>query len=669
MVIAIIFPKPWKWTDLSFIPALGLIVLNCVWVALCFGILATRYRDISPLLFSLVQLLFFMTPIIWNEATLQQQGAGTWAKIVELNPLLHYLDIVRAPLLGADQELRHWVVVLALTVDRLDRRRVRDAPVPRAGAVLGVVRRARARGQSAAGQRRRRDAHEAQLLGGDPRVQTRGFGALGRTWLFMTAPNNLLPSAVRKRTLRFCTTKSTRKNSVYPPVVVISLPSETPDMSGQQSSSLRLTRGAVALEGRTVLGTGDKRPLGFGVSTVVFLSTGWVSAGVVSSWGAFRFVRMFDELVAAAAVSGAGAVGGWARVENAACARKLAAMAEVLQRRLAADGSAEREQWCLDNWDAVCAEIGAAFNVSLGVASHQLTLAEALRERLPRVGEVFAAGLISARLVNTIVYRTALITDPDARGKVDIELAAQVVGWGPLSVAKTELAVDELVDRHDPWALRRWESRARGRHFDVVAGAGAGTAGVEGVLFAHDAAVLDQRLDAMAAAVCAADPRTCAQRRADAMGALGRGEDWLACRCGTTECPAAADHRGPSGAVVVHVIAEADSLTEDTPAVLDGAAEPDDEEAATPLREQTIAEALAPPAPPAPTGTATTNPAVIVGGGLLPAPLLAAKLAGLATLRPLIHPVRRGARTALHPVAGSGRFRAVPRYDMPVPGL
>jgi ABC-2 type transport system permease protein len=56
-----------------------------------------------------------MTPIIWNEATLEHQGAGKWAKIVELNTLLHYLDIVRAPLLGADQELRHWVVVLVLT--------------------------------------------------------------------------------------------------------------------------------------------------------------------------------------------------------------------------------------------------------------------------------------------------------------------------------------------------------------------------------------------------------------------------------------------------------------------------------------------------------------------------------------------------------------------------
>ncbi len=373
---------------------------------------------------------------------------------------------------------------------------------------------------------------------------------------------------------------------------------------------------------------------------------------------------MFDELVAAASASGAGAVGGWARVENAACARKLAAMADVLQRRLAADGSAEREQWCLDNWDAVCAEIGAAFNVSLGVASHQLTLAEALRERLPRVAEVFAAGLISSRLVNTIVYRTALIIDADARGKVDVELAAQAVGWGPLSVAKTELALDELVDRHDPQALRRLESRARGRHFDVVDGAGgAGTAGVEGVLLARDAAVLDQRLAAMAAAVCAGDPRTCEQRRADAMGALGRGADRLACRCGATEC--GADGGGPSAAVVVHVIAEADSLADDTPVQLDGAA-PAPAGAATPLREQTIAEALAPPAP---TGTATTNPAVIVGGGLLPAPLLAAKVAATATLRRLVHPGDRPPEPRYTPSRGLADFVRCRDMTMSVPGL
>lgn len=116
VIIAAIYPKPWSWADLSVIPALALILLNCIWVSIVFGILGTRYRDIGPLLGSLVQLLFFMTPIIWNDRTLEAEGAGHWAKIVELNPLLHYLDIVRAPLLGAPQELRHWLVVIVLTI-------------------------------------------------------------------------------------------------------------------------------------------------------------------------------------------------------------------------------------------------------------------------------------------------------------------------------------------------------------------------------------------------------------------------------------------------------------------------------------------------------------------------------------------------------------------------
>jgi ABC-2 type transport system permease protein len=115
LIIAMIYPKSWSWADLSVIPALGLIVLNCIWVSLVFGIIGTRFRDIGPLLNSVVQLLFFMTPIIWNDRTLAQQGAGRWGKIIQFNPLLHYLDIVRAPLLGAPQELRHWLVVLALT--------------------------------------------------------------------------------------------------------------------------------------------------------------------------------------------------------------------------------------------------------------------------------------------------------------------------------------------------------------------------------------------------------------------------------------------------------------------------------------------------------------------------------------------------------------------------
>jgi hypothetical protein len=102
---------------------------------------------------------------------------------------------------------------------------------------------------------------------------------------------------------------------------------------------------------------------------------------------------MFESLTAAAeGTSGAVGVRAWARVENAACARRLAMTAEVLEARLSADGSAEREQWCLDNWAAVAAEVAAVQNVSLGVASHQLMIAMAMQERLPRVAEVFRTG-------------------------------------------------------------------------------------------------------------------------------------------------------------------------------------------------------------------------------------------------------------------------------------
>ena len=70
---------------------------------------------------------------------------------------------------------------------------------------------------------------------------------------------------------------------------------------------------------------------------------------------------MFDQLVAdATGVSGSQAVAAWATVENAACARRYAAMVAVLDACYAASGSGRREQWCVDNWAAVCAQLGVS---------------------------------------------------------------------------------------------------------------------------------------------------------------------------------------------------------------------------------------------------------------------------------------------------------------------
>ncbi|KAA0073135.1 DUF222 domain-containing protein, partial [Mycolicibacterium sp. P9-64] len=242
--------------------------------------------------------------------------------------------------------------------------------------------------------------------------------------------------------------------------------------------------------------------------------------------------------------------------ENAACARRLAGMVTLLDTRHAAAGSADRDQWYLDNWGAVCAEIGASQQLTPGVASHLLLIGVALRDRLPKIGAVFADGLIGYRLVATIVHRTGLIKDPAALRAVDTALALLVQGWGPMSLDRTDQEIDRLVAEHDPYALRRTQTKARGRAVEVFLDDATGVATLWATLFAPDAAALDQRLDTIAATVCEHDPRTRDQRRSDAMGAIGHWQDRLACLCGLAHCDAGATT--PS-TVVIHVVAHAES--------------------------------------------------------------------------------------------------------------
>ncbi|MCV7281441.1 DUF222 domain-containing protein [Mycolicibacterium flavescens] len=345
---------------------------------------------------------------------------------------------------------------------------------------------------------------------------------------------------------------------------------------------------------------------------------------------------MFEKLVARAVGSrdAVGAVDAWARVENAACARRLAASADVLARHVSADGSAERENWSADNWAAAVAEIAAAQGVSRGVASHQLLTAWGLRKRLPRVAEVFAAGAISYRMAQAIESRTRLIRDHEAKAKVDAEIAARVEQWTSLSVEKIEKEIDFWVDRYDPFAVRRTQMKTRGRHVDVhICDDGSGMAYVEALLMATDAEAFDRRLDAMCAAVCDDDPRTMEQRRADAMGAIGQGADRLACTCGREDCAAA---ELTVSSTVIHVVAREESLSDDTDVDLDG------EDPPGPSREEllrmTVREALSPRPEDMPSAPADTDPAYLLGGGMLPAPLLAAKLAGTAKIEYLRHP-------------------------------
>ena len=360
-------------------------------------------------------------------------------------------------------------------------------------------------------------------------------------------------------------------------------------------------------------------------------------------------------------------------------------MVAMLDAAYAADGSADREQWCLDNFAAVAAHIGAVQCLTTGTAENLLFLAAALHEQFPKVAAVFADGLISFSLVRTIITRTRLAILPDARRDIDDALATAFRTWEPTSQAKTEQLIDAIIEQFDPDAVRRTQTSARGRSVDFTIEDGTGMATMYARLFVPDAAAVDARLDALADTVCSADPRTKDQRRADALGALAHGADRLPCLCGTSDCPAAAEP--PPSGVVIHVVAHDDTIhggastnddggengytaatsgsrsgsaaspfpaplasssasspTEPAPAApasetpardectaLDGAAPP---LFSKPLRELTLAEALTPP-PPGP--VAAIRPAAMTGGQFIPG-AIARRAAGTATLIPVVHP-------------------------------
>ena len=116
-LLMIIFPQPLSWTVLLAVPAFAVLVLNGAWIAVLAGIIATRFRDIPPIIASLTQLLFFMTPIVWQYDTLLRNPAvAERARIAEINPVLHYVEILRQPLLGQPIVARNWVVVGVITV-------------------------------------------------------------------------------------------------------------------------------------------------------------------------------------------------------------------------------------------------------------------------------------------------------------------------------------------------------------------------------------------------------------------------------------------------------------------------------------------------------------------------------------------------------------------------
>lgn len=97
---------------LLLIPSVFLICCNAVFYGSILAIIGTRYRDFAQLVNNVIQVIFFMTPIMWMPNSLP--GQTQW--IVQYNPFNHFLNLIRSPLLGQHFSYNNFVVTSCITL-------------------------------------------------------------------------------------------------------------------------------------------------------------------------------------------------------------------------------------------------------------------------------------------------------------------------------------------------------------------------------------------------------------------------------------------------------------------------------------------------------------------------------------------------------------------------
>jgi lipopolysaccharide transport system permease protein len=97
---------------LLVVPGFVLWLVDGLAISLLLGAVCARFRDIPPIVGSVMQMAFFVTPVIWQPSAF---GASRmW--LLPFNPFYTLLEIVRGPLLGLRLDIMVYVSAVGFSV-------------------------------------------------------------------------------------------------------------------------------------------------------------------------------------------------------------------------------------------------------------------------------------------------------------------------------------------------------------------------------------------------------------------------------------------------------------------------------------------------------------------------------------------------------------------------
>lgn len=108
-VVFLLFGVVPSWTIILALPGLALTLVAAYLVTLGLGILSARFRDLPQIIQNLVQLAFFITPVLWRTEQLGENGS--W---VQFNPFATFLRVVAEPIHGQVPSAQTYIAALVI---------------------------------------------------------------------------------------------------------------------------------------------------------------------------------------------------------------------------------------------------------------------------------------------------------------------------------------------------------------------------------------------------------------------------------------------------------------------------------------------------------------------------------------------------------------------------
>jgi ABC-type polysaccharide/polyol phosphate export permease len=112
-IVILLKPELLDTIGLLALPGLVCVLVSSASISLLCGMFCLRFRDVQSLVATALSIAMLITPVFWPVDALSGLHRTVF---VELNPLYHLIEVVRAPLLGEIPAARSYVVVFVITI-------------------------------------------------------------------------------------------------------------------------------------------------------------------------------------------------------------------------------------------------------------------------------------------------------------------------------------------------------------------------------------------------------------------------------------------------------------------------------------------------------------------------------------------------------------------------